>query len=113
MLAFEPEPESYRALRANVREHGFEDRVIALPLGIAAWARLHLLDSFPPDARVDVVRLAIEDGEVDSLQAIDGALALSPSVRLFVDCNPAELAGAGSAPRRCSSSCASSAFTRE
>ena len=96
VMAFEPEPESYRALRANVREHGFEDRVIALPLGIAAWARLHLLDSFASGAPIDVVRLAIEDGELDSLQALDGALALSPSVRLFVDCNPAELAGAGS-----------------
>jgi precorrin-6B methylase 2 len=96
VLAFEPEPASYRALRANVREHGFEDRVTALPLRLAAWARLHLLNSFPPDTQVDLVKLAIEGGDVNALHAIDGALALSPSARLFVDCNPAELARAGS-----------------
>ena len=95
VMAFEPEPESYRALRSNVRDNGFEDRVTALPLGIAAWANLHLLDSFAPDASVDVVKLAIEGGDVNSLHAIDAALALSPSARLFVECNPAELSDAG------------------
>ena len=39
VMAFEPEPESYRALRANVREHGFEDRVTALPLGTRGTGR--------------------------------------------------------------------------
>lgn len=96
VMALEPEPESYRALRSNVRDNGYEDRVTALPLGIAAWASLHLLDSFAPDAPADVVKLAIEDGDVNSLHAIGGALALSPSARLFIECNPAELSDAGS-----------------
>ena len=41
------------------------------------------------------MKLAIEGGDVNALHAIDAALALSPSARLFVDCNPAELARAG------------------
>ena len=38
VMAFEPNPVSYRALRANVRRNSYGDRVIALPLGIAAWS---------------------------------------------------------------------------
>jgi FkbM family methyltransferase len=38
VLALEPNPESYRALRANVRRNRYESRVIALPMGIGAWS---------------------------------------------------------------------------
>jgi FkbM family methyltransferase len=38
VLALEPNPESYRALRANVRRNQYEGRVIALPMGIGAWS---------------------------------------------------------------------------
>lgn len=98
VMAFEPNPASYRALRGNVHRNGYEDRVIALPLGVGAWStqvRTLSLDTSVGGRRIDVVRLAIEGGEVDAIRGMRRTLELSPGARLFVECNPAALARAG------------------
>jgi FkbM family methyltransferase len=74
VLSFEPNPVTYRALRRNVRENGYEDRVVALPLGVAAWSGRR---TFYVGA--DAGRRTLE---------------LSPRVRLFVECNPSSLENA-------------------
>jgi FkbM family methyltransferase len=122
VLSFEPNPVTYRALRRNVRENGYEDRVIALPLGVAAWSgrrtfyvgdsgksglfvpdrwreatrtRTMSLDSSVAGRSIDVIKLNVDGGEVDALRGMRRTLELSPRVRLFVDCNPSSLANAG------------------
>ena len=100
VIALEPNPNSYRELRANVRRNSFEDRVIALPLGIRAWSKIPILDSAASWPRVDVVKLAVRDGEIEALRAMREAFALSPSARVFADCNPAALARAGTSAER-------------
>jgi FkbM family methyltransferase len=124
VLAFEPNPISYRALRRNVRENGYEHRVIALPLGVAAWSgrrtfyvgardagrsglfvperwrettrtRTLSLDSSVAGRSIDVIKLDIGGGEVDALRGMKRTLELSPSARLFVECNPDALTRAG------------------
>lgn len=124
VMAFERHPANYRALRANVRRNGYEDRVIALPLGIGAWSGRRSfkfgntdvstsgmfvperwtestqtgalsLDSTFGGRSIDVVKLAIQGGEVEALRGMRRTLELSPDARLFVDCNPAALARAG------------------
>lgn len=125
VMAFERRPENYRALRANVRRNGYEDRVIALPLGVGAWSGRRTvghgsadvstsamfvperwtesthtgalsLDSTVGGRPIDVVRLAIGGGEVQALRDMRRTLELSPDARLFVDCNPAALRSEGS-----------------
>jgi FkbM family methyltransferase len=122
VLSFEPNPVTYRALRRNVRENGYEDRVIALPLGVAAWSgrrtfyvgdsgksglfvpdrwreatrtRTMSLDSSVAGRSIDVIKLNVDGGEVDALRGMRRTLELSPRVRLFVECNPSSLANAG------------------
>lgn len=125
VMAFEPDPNSYRALRANVRRNGYGERVIALPLGIGAWsgrrtfypgdeesgsrspfvpgrwregadARTLSLDSTVAGRSIDVIKLAVEGGELDALRGMRRTLELSPGARLFIDCTPAALARSGS-----------------
>jgi FkbM family methyltransferase len=124
VLSFEPNPVTYRALRRNVRENGYEDRVIALPLAIGAWSgrrtfyvgaddagksgpfvperwreatptRTLSLDSHVAGRSIDVVKLDVDGGEVEALRGMKRTLELSPRARLFVECNPASLANAG------------------
>jgi FkbM family methyltransferase len=124
VMAFEPDPHSYRALRANVRRNGYRERVIALPLGIGAWSgrrtfylgheepgsgslvvpgrwreatetRTLSLDSTVAGRSIDVIKLTVEGGELDALRGMRRTLELSPGARLFVDCKPAALARAG------------------
>jgi FkbM family methyltransferase len=125
VLSFEPNPVTYRALRRNVRENGFEDRVISLPLGVSAWSgrrtfyigaddqgksglfvperwrqatrtRTLSLDSSVAGRSIDVIKLDVDGGEVDALRGMKRTLELSPRVRLFVECNPDSLENAGS-----------------
>jgi FkbM family methyltransferase len=124
VLSFEPNPVTYRALRRNVRENGYEDRVIALPLGVGAWSgrrtfyvgaddagksgafvperwreaaptRTLSLDSQVAGRSIDVIKLDVDGGEVQALRGMRRTLELSPRARLFVECNPASLANAG------------------
>jgi len=124
VMAFEPNPASYRALRENVRENGYEKRVIALPLGIGAWSGRrsfyfgdddpHTGDLFVPERwmepeatrtvnfdsaiggrAIDVVKLAVRGNEVEVLRGMRRTLELSPDVRLFVECDPTALSRAG------------------
>ena len=124
VMAFEPNPVSYRALRSNVRRNGYGDRVIALPLGIAAWsgrrtlyigegdgrssslfvpdrwnestqAKTLSLDSTIGGRAIDVIKLTLEGGEVEALRGMRRTLELSPTARLFVECNPRALVRAG------------------
>jgi FkbM family methyltransferase len=125
VMAFEPDPSSYRALRANARRNGYGERVIALPLGIGAWSgrrtfylgqqessgespfvpgrwregaetRTLSLDSTVAGRSIDVIKLSVEGGELDALRGMRRTLELSPGARLFIDCKPAALARAGS-----------------
>lgn len=100
VMAFEPNPVNYRALRANVRRNGFAKRVTALPLGIAGWdsveARTLSLDSTIGGRSLDVIKLTSAGREVDSLRGMRRTLELSPTARLFVECNPRALSSAGS-----------------
>jgi FkbM family methyltransferase len=108
VMAFEPNPVSYRALRANVRRNGFSDRVIALPFGIGAtpfiperWSaapegRILSLDSTVGGRTIDLIRLTVGGWEVDALRGMRRTLELSPTARLFVECDPPALARAGS-----------------
>jgi len=126
VLALEPNPVSYRALRANVRRNGYESRVIAIPLGIGTWSgrrtfyfgqsadaqrtsglllpgrwarstetRVFSLDSAVAGRSVDVIKLAIDGDTLNALRGMRRTLELSPAARLFVECNPAALARAG------------------
>ncbi len=95
VMALEPNPESYRALRANVRRNGFENRVVALPLGIGAWSGILGLDNTVAGRSIDVIKLAIDRDGVGALRGMRRARELSPDARLFVECNPAALVDAG------------------
>jgi FkbM family methyltransferase len=124
VMAFEPNPATYRALRANVRRNGYGERVIALPLGIAAWsgrrtfyigdgdgrassmfvperwmdateAKTMSLDSTIGGRAIDVIKLTVEGGEVEALRGMRRTLELSPTARLFVECKPPALRRAG------------------
>jgi FkbM family methyltransferase len=124
VFAFEPNPRTFEPLRRNVSENGFEDRVIALPIGIdsAAGRRwFYLADHdasksslFVPERwqeateaecidvdgvlgsrSIDLVKLDIEGGEVDALRGMRGSLAASPDPCVIVECNPAALERAG------------------
>ena len=100
VVAFEPNPESYRALRANVRRNGYADRVTALPLGVAAWdsaeSRTLSLDSTIGGHSLDVIKLTSAGREVEALRGMRRTIELSPGARIFVECNPRALARAGS-----------------
>jgi FkbM family methyltransferase len=125
VMAFEPNPVSYRCLRSNVRRNGYGDRVIALPLGIAAWSgrrtfylgegdgrtsslfvperwlestetRTLSLDSTIGGRALDVIKLTVAGGEVEALRGMRRTLELSPTARLFVECDPRALVRAGS-----------------
>lgn len=100
VMAFEPNPASYRALRGNVRRNGYGDRVTALPLGVAAWdskeSRTLSLDSTIGGHSIDVIKLTSAGREVEALRGMRRTIELSPTARLFVECNPRALAQAGS-----------------
>jgi Met-10+ like-protein len=100
VMAFEPNPVAYRALRANVRRNGYSGRVKALPLGIAGWdsprGRTLSLDSTIGGHSIDVIKLTSAGREVEALRGMRRTLELSPGARLFVECNPRALLRAGS-----------------
>jgi hypothetical protein len=100
VMAFEPNPVAYRALRANVRRNGCSGRIKALPLGIAGWdspgARTLSLDSTIGGHSLDVIKLTSSGREVEALRGMRRTLELSPAAHLFVECNPRALARAGS-----------------
>lgn len=128
VLAFEPNPELFEAMRRNVRENGFDDRVIPLPVGIGAGrgrspfyigegdgsksslfepkrlrdvtvAESMSLDEGLGARPVDLVKLDIEGGEIDALRGMRETLTESPDPTLIVECNPTALARAGKSPR--------------
>ena len=128
VFAFEPNPEMFEALRRNVHENGFDDRVITLPAGLgdvrgqrtfyicggdasksslfeperlreATVAECMSLDEGLGARPVDVVKLDIEGGEVDALRGMRKTLASSPDPTLIVECNPTVLARAGKSAR--------------
>ena len=100
VIAFEPNPVSYRALRTNVRRNGYSDRVTALPLSVAAWdsaeSRTLSLDSTIGGHSLDVVKLTSAGREVEALRGMRRTIELSPTARLFIECDPRALARAGS-----------------
>jgi len=124
VLAFEPDPDAYRALRRNVRQNGFGERVKALPLGLGEWsdrrpfyrrptdgngdgslvarrwweaadARSTSLDAQVGGCCIDVVRLDVDGCELDALRGMKLTVELCPELRLFVSCDPAALWQAG------------------
>ena len=128
VFAFEPDHEAYDALRGNVARNGVEDRVVALPFGLAERSGRRVFyeatgdgsrnSLFPPiesagltttmcmsldDAvgaeAIDVVKLDIEGGEVEALRGMRRTLAASPRPSLFVECNPSALQRGGTSPR--------------
>jgi FkbM family methyltransferase len=127
VFAFEPNPRTFDALRRNVRENGFEDRVIPLPVGIDSESRrrrfyladhdgskssLYLperwreatdaqcvdIDSALGSRPLDLVKLDVEGGEVEALRGMRRSLAASRDPRLIVECNPDALSRARSTP---------------
>ncbi len=128
VFAFEPNPQMFEALRRNVHENGFDDRVIPLPAGLgdvqgrrafyicagdasksslfeperlreATVAECMSLDEGLGAQPVDLVKLDIEGGEVDALRGMRETLASSPDPTLIVECNPRALARAGRSTR--------------
>lgn len=127
VLAFEPNPRTFQVLVRNVRENGFEDRVIALPVGIDSgtsqrrfyltgddasksslfvpkrWLQATEIDCTNLDAAlgsrpIDLVKLDIEGGEVEALRGMRRSLASSPDPSVIVECNPGALSRAGTTP---------------
>lgn len=128
VFAFEPNPELFEAMRRNVHENGFDDRVIPLPVGIGAdrgRSRFYIdegdgsksslfepqrlrdvtvaesmsLDEVLGAQPVDLIKLDIEGGEVDALRGMRETLASSSDPTLIVECNPSALARAGRSAR--------------
>ena len=128
VVAFEPNPETFDVLCHNVRENGFQDRVIALPVGLGAdtgrrafyigdgdgsksslftpeqWrdatdTECTSLDDALGARPVDLVKLDLEGGEVDALRGMRRTLTSSPDPCLIVECNPAALTRADTSPR--------------
>lgn len=124
VFAFEPNPETVALLRANVAANGFADRVAVVPAGVGdGCGRRRLFlgetgttsslfdqgsnrcadvdsttldDALPADARVDVLKIDIEGGEVAALRGMRRTLAAAgPRLALFVECNPRALERAG------------------
>jgi FkbM family methyltransferase len=128
VIAFEPNPDTFEVLSSNVRDNGFEGRVIPLLVGIDASSRRRpfylgrgdgsksslfvprrwravtetectSLDEALGARPVDVVKLDLEGGEVEALRGMRRTLAASPQVSLIVECNPEALVRAGTSPR--------------
>ncbi|HYU61182.1 MAG TPA: FkbM family methyltransferase [Solirubrobacterales bacterium] len=122
VLAFEPDPEDYRALRRNVRRNGVEQRVLTLPLGLGEWADRRPFYRAPSDGNrsthqnrwweapdtqstsldaqiggcgIDVVRLDVGGAELEALRGMKLTVELCPELRLFVNCDPEALWQAG------------------
>jgi FkbM family methyltransferase len=124
VIAFEPDPRSFAWLRRNIRrnrcrhvtpiQQAVADRsgsatLFSHPLdpsqnSLHAFASPRAsvavetvaLDARLPAARVDVVKMDIEGGEVRALQGMQALLEANPAVTLFVELNPAALRRAGS-----------------
>lgn len=128
VFAFEPNPETFDVLCRNVRRNGFEDRVVPLPVALAgdrrgrcfylagedgsksslfrprsvrrrAEVECTTLDEALGARPVDVVKLDLEGGEVDTLRGMRRTLAASPDPCLIVECNPVALSAAGTSAR--------------
>jgi hypothetical protein len=97
VTAFEPNPASYRALRSNVRRNGYGDRVKALPMRIGALSSVGTLslDGTIGGRAIDVIKLTVDGEEVEALRGMRRTLELSPTARLFVECDPRALVRAG------------------
>lgn len=125
VYAFEPDPRNYELLNENLFLNQFNSRVIRLPEAVsdrAGMQRFYLhggdqsrsslipssgddqsttvtslaLDDFRPRLKVDVIKMDIEGGEVNALKGMRETLACAaPTVKLFVECNPSSLQGAG------------------
>jgi FkbM family methyltransferase len=126
--AFEPHPESFRALRENVRANGFEDRVTAVPVALgesSAIRRLRLednptqstlaggghgtrsievecvaLDQYLDTAVApDLVKVDVEGGEVAALAGMTRTLERAgDEFAMVIEFNPAALRRAGTGP---------------
>lgn len=125
VVCFEPNPRTLPVLERNLDVNGFRDRVdvVRAALGSAPRrAELHVTEggdesslhrgalpteavavevttadlALPAPARVDVVKLDVEGGEVEALRGMRGLLERSaPGPELFVECNPQALEQAG------------------
>jgi len=124
VLAFEPDPDAYRALRRNVRAHGYAERVTALPLGLGEWsdrrpvsqrsnnhatngsllakrwweaadAATTSLDAQVGGCCIDVLRLDVHGAELGALRGMKLTLELCPEIEIFVRCDPDALLAAG------------------
>jgi Met-10+ like-protein len=97
VFAFEPDPDAFEVLCHNVRENGFEDRVVPLALGVGV--RGSTLDEALGARPVDLVKLHIEGGEVEGVRGMRRTLAASSDPHLIVECDPEALSRAGTSPR--------------
>jgi FkbM family methyltransferase len=125
VVCFEPNPRTLPVLERNLEANGVRDRVqvVRAALGGAPGrADLHVTEggdesslhrgalpseavsvevttadlALPAPARVDVVKLDVEGGEVEALRGMRGLLERSaPGPALFVECNPQALEQAG------------------
>lgn len=125
VFAFEPNPEAYAALRANLVRNALHGVADAAPFGLGErTARQRFYQAagdgsesslFPPrhpsrsietacvsldqalgERPMDVLKLDIEGGEVAALRGMRRTLDASPDVSVFVECNPRALRRAGS-----------------
>jgi FkbM family methyltransferase len=122
VCAFEPNPEALALLKTSVRRNGFQDRVTTIPCVVSDLSgtreffitegvetsglypqepakrveveSVRLDDMFDGSARWDVIKLDVEGAEVAALAGMRQTIARS-NCRLFVECNPAALSGAG------------------
>ena len=95
VFAFEPDPDRFDAMRANVRDNGLEDRVAPLPLSLAETR----LDEALGGRSVDLVRLGLGSGAVAALRGMRATLGVSPNPSAIVACDPPALARAGTSVR--------------
>ena len=126
VYAFEPDPRTFLYLVRNIERNGFSNIIIPIKKAVSnheGVLRLHLdeitsgdtslfhrntsgrtvevqsvkLDNFlEGEAKVDIVKLDIEGGELAALEGMESLLKRSNNVKMFVECNPSMLEVAGS-----------------
>jgi len=126
VYAFEPDPRTFPYLVYNIEQNGFSNIIIPIKKAVSnheGILRLHLdeitsgdtslfhrntsgrtvevqsvkLDDFlEGEAKVDIVKLDIEGGELAALEGMESLLKRSNNVTMFVECNPSMLEVAGS-----------------
>lgn len=123
VYAFEPDPRNYRFLLHNIKLNKFNTRVVALrkpaahkvgimpfffggdPIVNSLWRKkgegniveveCTTVDEALGKQSIQVIKIAVQGGEIHALQGMEQTLSNSEQVIMFVECSPSTLSSAG------------------